>query len=268
MECRVEGALRSLLARDLGEVSPDLLERERIGADRAAVRLDERERRLDAFGVALDRCGLTEAGDAVVGDRDVQDIGVVRRLARDRERLRKPQPHDLRLDLHGGNLLCVPARPSRSDFLAVDTQPSLNRAAEITPWNIERAKPILDQNDPRKLTPGAHRTITVDQADIDLAANYLARQYFAGGARVQLKHNSVHIGASLRAPMIPLPIYLNLESVLSENGALPKLATLRLGQMSSPWLAYWIIPRFFAYAFNDADIRSFQNVIKKVAIQG
>ena len=90
-------------------------------------------------------------------------------------------------------------------YLAVDTQPSLNRAAEITPWNIERAKRILDQNDPRKLTPGARRTITVDQADIDLAANYLARQYFAGGARVQLKWHFVHIGASLRAPMIPLP---------------------------------------------------------------
>jgi len=72
-------------------------------------------------------------------------------------------------------------------YLAVDTQPSLNRAAEITPWNIERAKRILDQNDPRKLTPGARRTITVDQADIDLAANYLARQYFAGGARVQFE---------------------------------------------------------------------------------
>ena len=91
-------------------------------------------------------------------------------------------------------------------YLVVDSQPSLNRAAEITPWNIERAKRILDQNDPRKLTPGARRTITVDQADIDLAANYLARQYFAGGARVQLKRHSVHIGASLRAPMIPLPI--------------------------------------------------------------
>ncbi len=153
-------------------------------------------------------------------------------------------------------------------YLVVDSQPSLNRAAEITPWNIERAKRILDQNDPRKLTPGARRTITVDQADIDLAANYLARQYFAGGARVQLKRHSVHIGASLRAPMIPWPIYLNLDSVLSENGALPKLETLRLGQISlPPWLAYWIIPRLFAYAFNDADIRSFQNVIKKVTIQ-
>jgi hypothetical protein len=149
-------------------------------------------------------------------------------------------------------------------YLAVDTQPSINRAAEITPSSIERAKRILDQNDPRKLAPGARRTITVDPADIDLAANYLARQYFAGGARVQLKRHSVHIGASLRASMIPLPIYLNIDSVLSEDGALPKLETLRLGQISiPPWLAYWIMPRLFAYAFNDADILLFRMSSRK-----
>src|SRR6266705_2759106 len=69
--------------------------------------------------------------------------------------------------------------------LAVDTEPSINRAAEITPSNSERAKRILDQNDPRKLKPGARRTISVSQNDLDLAANYLARQYAAGGARVR-----------------------------------------------------------------------------------
>ena len=44
-------------------------------------------------------------------------------------------------------------------YLAVDTEPSINRAAEITPSNIERAKRILDQNDPRKLDPGARRDL-------------------------------------------------------------------------------------------------------------
>ena len=72
-------------------------------------------------------------------------------------------------------------------YLAIDTAPSIKRAAEITPANIERAKRILDQNDPRKFKPGARRTIVVSQKDLDLAANYAARQYAAGGARVELK---------------------------------------------------------------------------------
>lgn len=151
-------------------------------------------------------------------------------------------------------------------YLAVDTQPSLNRAAEITPSNIERAKRILDQNDPRRLKPGARRTIVVAEGDLDLAANYLARQYFAGGARVDLRHGAIDVVASLRAP--GLPIYLNFASTLVEDGALPRIASLRVGRIPvPPWLAYAIIPRLFAPTFNDADLRSFENVIKKVAIQ-
>jgi hypothetical protein len=151
-------------------------------------------------------------------------------------------------------------------YLAVDTQPSLNRAAEITPSNVERAKLILDQNDPRRLKPGARRTIVVAEGDLDLAANYLARQYFAGGARVDLRHGAIEVGASLRAPA--LPIYLNFASTLVEDGALPRIASLRVGRIPvPPWLAYAIIPRLFALTFNDADLRSFENVIKKVAIQ-
>jgi len=151
-------------------------------------------------------------------------------------------------------------------YVAVDTQPSVNRAAEITPANIERAKRILDQNDPRRLQPGARRTIVVAEGDLDLAANYLARQNFAGGARVDLRRGAVEIAASLRAPALPL--YLNFESTLVEDASLPRIEILRLGRIAvPPWLAYAIIPRLFAQAFNDADLRSFENVIKKVAIR-
>jgi len=51
-------------------------------------------------------------------------------------------------------------------YLAVDTQASINRAAEITLSSIERAKRILDQNDPSKLKSGARRTISVRQSDL------------------------------------------------------------------------------------------------------
>ena len=152
-------------------------------------------------------------------------------------------------------------------YLAIDTVPSINRAAEITPTNIARAKRILDQNDPRKLKPGARRTISVSQNDLDLAANYLARQYAAGGARVRLDRGSLNIGASLKQPTVQLPIYINLDTVLAEDGALPRIASLRVGQISTPpGLAYWVISRLFALTFNDADINSFRSVIKKVTI--
>src|SRR6266496_3333274 len=114
-------------------------------------------------------------------------------------------------------ILALPLALAGVVYLAVDSAPNINRAAEITPSNIERAKRILDQNDPRKLKPGARRTISVSQNDLDLAVNYLARQYAAGGARVQLKRGAADIGASLRLPIIPLPTYLNCEATVVED---------------------------------------------------
>ncbi|HEX2929288.1 MAG TPA: hypothetical protein VHV54_06220 [Candidatus Binatia bacterium] len=164
-------------------------------------------------------------------------------------------------------IIALPLVAAGIIYLAVDSAPTINRAAEITPANIERAKRILDQNDPRKLKTGARRTISVSASDLDLAANYLARQYARGGARVQLKRGIAEIGASLRLPIVSPPIYLNVDATLGEAGALPGIESLRVGELPlPPFLAYWLIPRLFALAFDDADIRSFRNVIKKVSI--
>jgi hypothetical protein len=164
-------------------------------------------------------------------------------------------------------IVALPLILAGAVYLAIDTEPNINRAAEITPSSIERAKRILEQNDPRELKSGARRTISVGASDLDLAANYLARQYAAGGARVQLKRGVAQLGASLRLPMIPAGIYLNLDAVLTEDSALPRLQSLQVGKISiPPWVAHWLIPRLFALAFADTDIRSLSRVIKKVSV--
>jgi hypothetical protein len=164
-------------------------------------------------------------------------------------------------------ILALPLILAGAVYLAIDTEPNINRAAEITPASIERAKHILEQNDPRKLKSGARRTISVGAGDLDLAANYLARQYASGGARVQLNRGTAQVGASLRLPMIPARTYLNFDATLAEDGAWPRFESVRVGKISiPPGLAHWLIPHLFALAFADADIRSFSRVIKKVSV--
>ena len=82
----------------------DVLERERVVADDLAVVVHEPLRRLGRLVVAVDRRRLAVARDAVVRQRDVDDVRVVRRLARDDERLRQLQPDDPCLDLHLASL--------------------------------------------------------------------------------------------------------------------------------------------------------------------
>jgi hypothetical protein len=168
-------------------------------------------------------------------------------------------------------LICVPALVlAAMTYLAVDAAPRINRAAEITPSDIERAKLIIDQNFPRKLRVGARRTISVRESDLDLAANYLARQYAAGGARVQLQSDdTLNVDASLRLPILSLPIYLNVVAVLAEDGTLPRFLSLRIGRISiPPWLAHQLIPRLLALAYGSTEVHSLRSVIKEVTIDG
>src|SRR5581483_9454028 len=84
----------------------DLLERERILAERAGVLLDVCERGRGGFVVALDRRRLAVAAHAVVRDRHVDDVLRVARAARDDERLGELERHDPRFDVHALRLAC------------------------------------------------------------------------------------------------------------------------------------------------------------------
>jgi len=55
-----------------------------------------------------------------------------------------------------------------ASFLALDDRPLVARPAALGPAQVERAKRLLDDNDPRRLKPGAQRTVSLSQQDPDL----------------------------------------------------------------------------------------------------
>ena len=79
-------------------------------------------------------------------------------------------------------------------YLAVEDRPLISRAAEIKPENIERARRIVERNDPRKMRPGVLRTIAITGPDLDLAVNYLANRYARGSAAVVLQQGPIEPG--------------------------------------------------------------------------
>ena len=153
-------------------------------------------------------------------------------------------------------------------FLAVDGQPTIDRAAEVTPSSIERAQRIINRNDPRKLKSGARRTVAVNAGDLDLAANYLAHQFGGGSARVGLQNRSALVHASVKIPRLPVNFYLNIEATLVERQPLPAIDSLRVGKLPIPaWLAHRLIanaPKFFRA---DLELATLDNIIQNVAIK-
>jgi uncharacterized protein YfiM (DUF2279 family) len=164
-------------------------------------------------------------------------------------------------------VFAVPLALTGVVFLAVDDHPKINRAAEITPDNIGRAKRILDKNDPRNLKPGAVRTISVSETDLDLAANYIAQQYAGGSAHVALSGGVIHVSASVSLPRNPVGRFMNAEAVLSPSSPLPRFESLRVGGVPVPgWIADWLLNRIlFTYLGAEA-YNSARNAIMQVRI--
>src|SRR5215831_5650473 len=134
-------------------------------------------------------------------------------------------------------------------FLALDDHPSVQRDAEITPGNIERAKRILENNDPRKLKTGTRRTVSINQGDFDLAVNYLVHRYARGSARATLDNGSAQISASFCLQKNPIGGFVNIEAALRGNGAIPRFDYLRVGAIKVPgivadWLLKEILTRY------------------------
>jgi hypothetical protein len=153
-------------------------------------------------------------------------------------------------------------------LLAIDRQPLIHRAAEITPESIGRAKRILDANNPRRLRTGEQRTIFVSDGDLDLAANYLTQQYTGGSARLILHDRNAQITASVPVRKGPIRIYINVDAVLAEAAPQPSIKRLRLGRLPLPrWLADWLLQKAIIHAIGEEAFHAGTAAVKKIDIR-
>jgi hypothetical protein len=164
--------------------------------------------------------------------------------------------------------VAIPLAAASVLYLAIDLEPTVRRAAEITPSNIERAKQVLDQNDPRKLRTGSRRSITLNQQDLDVAANYLAHFYANGGARLILNNRKAELAASLRPPQIPVIFYFNVTAKLTGGSPLPRLDELRVGRLVIPGLiADWLMTQTMVQLLGKEAVDAAVQTIKQVDLK-
>jgi hypothetical protein len=153
-------------------------------------------------------------------------------------------------------------------YLAVDLQPTVRRAAEITPASIQRARQILEQNDPRRAASRARQSLTINQQDLDLAANYLAHFYANGGARLALRNGKVDLTASLRPPKIPVVFYFNVAAILSGGSPSLQFEELRVGRLPIPgFVGDWLMAQVGVRLIGKDVFDTTNNSIKQVEIK-
>ena len=144
-------------------------------------------------------------------------------------------------------IIIVPLALAGAFYLAVEQTPLVETKVRLTPGQIDRAKLILDQHDPRDLQDGDVKTITIGKRDLDLAINYFVYLIGQGGSLVELGDGSVTAQATVQLPKNPVGQYLNMDVGLHETAGIPTLEYLQIGRLPIPG---WFANQAFKLAMN------------------
>lgn len=165
-------------------------------------------------------------------------------------------------------IFLIPVALLAAVWSAVENTALVGTEVRLTPAEVGRAKAIIDRHDPRDLRDGEVRTITVRQRDLDLAANYLVYLIGKGGAAVELHDGSVKFQATARLPENPVGRYLNIDLGWSESADLPRIAHLRIGNLSvPPWLAEQLLARAVRALHERTEHKLGSDLLRQVAIK-
>jgi hypothetical protein len=162
-------------------------------------------------------------------------------------------------------VLVVPVCAGLAGCLTLDRQPAVARDAEVTADQIERAKQILESNDPRRMKTGAMRTVEVTAGDADVALNYLAHRYADGSAEARFASGRLHARASVRLAAVPSAPWANIDVHLSQGSPLPAIESFRVGRLALPaWLAEAVLGRMAATIWRAEDLALLRSAVKRV----
>jgi hypothetical protein len=163
-------------------------------------------------------------------------------------------------------LLLTPVVLVAAVWLALESRPTVVNEVAFTPAHIERAKRLLDRNDPRRMRVGVLRTVMVAQEDLELTVNYLASRYARGAARVALQEGAAKVRATFELPANPLGRYVNVDAAFREGSRLPTVDRLQIGSLRLPAFACnWLLRRGLAHLEDSTQYAAAADVIKKIS---
>jgi len=132
------------------------------------------------------------------------------------------------------SLFALPVLAITAVWLCFQDRPSIVRRAQLTPQDIENARRMIDQQDPRNVRANGRRTIIISEQDLDLVLNYAANHFGNGAASVALHPGVARLRASVEVPQSPFGRFVNIDATVRETGALPRFDHLRIGSLPVP----------------------------------
>lgn len=165
------------------------------------------------------------------------------------------------------SLLLIPIGLIVVVMLCIEMSPLVEGEVLLSPANVERAKSLLHEHDPRKLRSGEVKTVTMSEEELSLVANHLINLFGSGGATVEMQTGQIQIIATIDLSKALPGRYLNVESHLSADGDVARFEQLKLGPVSFPSAIVRGLIAFSAeHVYRAAGVHNVREVLRSVAI--
>ena len=165
------------------------------------------------------------------------------------------------------SLILLPLLVLGGLYLCIEDRPLIQRNVRLTPDEVQRAKQLLSEHDPRKLKDGEVKSISVSTRELSLASNYLVHLLGNGGSVITMKDGYLAAQATVQLPKNPIDGYINIDLALIQTADLPRIDHLRIGQLEIPeWLANMGLHRGFDSLYSKPGYQFTSEVIHDVAM--
>ncbi|MCI0526194.1 MAG: hypothetical protein L0Y56_01890, partial [Nitrospira sp.] len=119
----------------------------------------------------------------------------------------------------------------------VESKPWVVSEKELSTQDVERAKQLVKQNDPRKLKAGEIKSLQLTERDLNLLLHYALSLFPYTKklkAAIDLYPNSADTRFTFTLPDNPLGSYLNLSVTLSKSSDSLAIERLKIGALTFP----------------------------------
>lgn len=131
-------------------------------------------------------------------------------------------------------------------LLSVETTPSLVTEQQITTEELSRIETLLLESTPQTPNTPSQQEFQLNAQELNLLLRYAVNVMNLSpdwAAELALDDRLLHAQVSARVSRGPVPLFLNIEAIFSEDDNLLKLNSLKLGKISVP-------DRFLQYTLN------------------
>ncbi|MCP5159243.1 MAG: hypothetical protein H6975_07440 [Gammaproteobacteria bacterium] len=149
-------------------------------------------------------------------------------------------------------------------WLMVEETPQVSKTDPLAVEDVERAKRLLRDLDPRQLKDGEARRLTLTERDASLLINQTLSRW-PGATQIKMltrfTPNHAQIKATLPLPDNPIGRYLNARVELMPGESGPLLTEVQIGRLSIPGsLCHWLIELASGYLKNRLTYQELQQV--------